>query len=79
VSEADLQAIEQALALFPRICAGDPGAGAIAALPLAERFHWLVAPRSTVTQTSPVHSGLCEDPARMLDHLLDTMVRTPPA
>jgi hypothetical protein len=71
---ADLSAIEDALAMIPRIAAGDPAAGPIAALPQAERFHWLVAPRSTIVQTSPVHSGLCDDPAMVLDRLVDTMV-----
>jgi hypothetical protein len=40
-----------------------------------ERFHWLFAPRSTIIQVSPPHSGLCEDPAEMLEHLMDVMVR----
>jgi hypothetical protein len=75
---AELDAIDSALQMFPRICAGDPTAGPIAALPLAERFHWLVAPRSTVTQTSPVHSGLCDDPAQTLSRLLQQMVGLPP-
>ena len=72
----DLDAVERALALVPRICAGDPTAGPIARLTQAERFHWLVAPRSTITQVSPVHAGLCDDPAAALDHLFDRMVRT---
>lgn len=72
---ADVTAIEAALAATPRICAGDPAAGPIAQLPPAERFHWLVAPKSTITQTSPVHSGLCDDPDKMLEHLMATMVR----
>jgi hypothetical protein len=70
----DLDVIESALALFPRLCAGDPGAGEIVRLPPPERFHWLVAPRSTVIQTSPVHSGLADDPAGTLEHLFQTMV-----
>jgi len=71
----DIDTIERALSIVPRICAGDFEAGPIAALSQAERFHWLVAPRSTIVQVSPVHSGLCDDPARMLDHLVDAMVR----
>ena len=46
------------------IIAGEPGAGPIAALDQSERFHWLVAPASTIIQSSPVHTGLCDDPAR---------------
>ena len=49
----------------------------MARLPQSERFHWLVSPRSTVVQTSPVHSGLTEDPAAALDRLMATMVRPP--
>ena len=72
---ADIDTIEAALWLVPRICDGDPAAGPIAALGRSERFHWLVSPRSTISQVSPVHSGLCDDPGAMLDHLVDTAVR----
>jgi hypothetical protein len=72
----DLETIERALALIPRICAGDPDAGPIAAMDRAERFRWLSATRSTVTQVSPVHAGLCDDPAQMLEHLMATVVLT---
>jgi hypothetical protein len=70
----DLDTIERGLAMIPRICAGDPAAGPIAALDQAERFRWLCATRSTVNQVSPVHAGLCDDPAAMLDHLMKKMV-----
>ena len=63
------------LDMIPLICRGGPGAGPIGALSLAERFHWLVAPRSTVVQTSPVHSGICDNPEAALGHLLESMVR----
>jgi hypothetical protein len=58
-----------------RIARGDPEAGPIARLGLAERFRWLVAPSSTVIQSSEVHTGLCTDPAVELDHLVATLVR----
>jgi len=74
----DVDAVERTLAFIPRIAAGDPGAGPIALLSQAERFHWLVAPRSTMAQVSPVHSGLCDDPAAMIEHLIDRAVRTSP-
>ena len=61
----------------PRICAGTPDGGPITRLSLRERFHWLVAPRSTVIQVSPVHAGLCESPERTLDELFRQMVRVP--
>jgi hypothetical protein len=80
--EVDMALVRAHLAAIPRICAGGAEAGPIGQLPQKERWHWLVAPRSTILQTSPVHSGLCEDPAQALERLMDTMVRlrtTPPA
>jgi hypothetical protein len=71
----NISAVEQYLALIPLICMGGPEAGPIGQLPLAERFHWLVAPRSAMIQTSPVHSGLCDDPVVALDRLLERLVR----
>src|SRR5437879_6432979 len=70
---ADLDEVEAALALIPLVCSGDARAGAIGRLPQGERFHWLVSPRGTVTQPSPVHSGLCDDPEAALAHLLEKM------
>lgn len=55
------------LELIPRICAGE---GPIGQLDRADRFHWIVAPHSTVIQCSPVHSGLCHDPAATLAKLI---------
>ncbi len=69
--------IEQQLDLIPRIGAGDASAGPIAHLTMSERWHWLVAPGSTIVQPSPAHTGLCVDPAAELDHLFATMVRVP--
>ncbi|HEY9391470.1 MAG TPA: DUF3037 domain-containing protein, partial [Mycobacteriales bacterium] len=57
-------------------CAGDQAGGPAATnLGQVERFGWLTAPRSTVIQTGPVHTGLTDDPAAELDHLLDVLVR----
>ncbi len=71
---ADLALIEQHLAAVPRIAAGGEQAGPIGRLSQRERFHWLVAPRSTLIQLSPVHSGMCEEPARALEQLLASVV-----
>ena len=71
---ADIDEIERHLAAILIICEGRPEGGPIAALPSPERFHWLVAPRSTVIQVSPVHSGLCDDPAAALDKLFQRLV-----
>jgi hypothetical protein len=73
----DVEDVERALALIPLVCSGAPGSGPVGALSQTERFHWLTAPRSTVVQTSAVHSGLCTEPERMLESLLRTMVLPP--
>ena len=72
--EVDVELIRQHLEAIPRICDGDPDAGPIARLSLRERFHWLVSPRSTMIQVSPVHTGLCEEPERALEELFQRMV-----
>lgn len=59
---------------FERICKGGVEGGAIGLLPLAERFRWLTATRSTIVQTSKVHPGLCTDPSAMLNHLFEKLV-----
>jgi Protein of unknown function (DUF3037). len=73
----DLEAVRAHLAAIPAVCAGGAAAGAIGLMAPKERFRWLVAPRSTVVQTSPAHAGRCDDPAALLERLLDTMVRAP--
>lgn len=75
--ETDVELVRQHLEAIPRICAGTPEGGPIARLSLRERFHWLVAPRSTIIQVSPVHAGLCESPERALDELFRQMVLVP--
>lgn len=72
-----LDTIREHLNALQRVAAGEPDAGPIAGLPSSERFHWLVAPSSTVIQTSPVHTGLCGDPEAALNHLMDRLVRAP--
>ena len=74
---ADVAGIRAGLAAIPVICAGGPAAGALGALSTRERFHWLVAPRSTSIQTSPVHTGRCDDLDRAAEHLLQRVVRAP--
>jgi len=73
----DLVAVRAHLEAARRVCAGGPGAGPIGLLPPVQRFGWLVAPRSTIVQPGPVHTGLAEDPQEALDHLLKTMVSPP--
>jgi hypothetical protein len=71
----DLDAARAHLETIPRVCRGGAEAGEIGALPQRARFHWLVSPRSTIIQMSPVHTGRTGDPAKTLQRLLDTMVR----
>jgi hypothetical protein len=71
----DLDAIRGHLAAIPAICAGGDGAGPIGKLSRRERFDWLTAPRSTIIQTSRVHSGRCRDSGDVVEHLMRTMVR----
>ena len=75
--EADVELVRQHLEAIPKICAGSPDGGPIARLSLRERFHWLVSPRSTIIQVSPVHSGLCGSPELALDELFQQMVVVP--
>ena len=74
---ADLEAVRAHLEAFRSVCAGGPEAGAVGRLPLGERFGWLVAPRSTVVQPSPVHTGLTDDAEAELGRLLSRMVLPP--
>ncbi|MBV9926238.1 MAG: DUF3037 domain-containing protein [Acidobacteria bacterium] len=73
----DRETVERHLAAIPLICEGGAGGGPIGLLPQRARFHWLVAPRSTIIQTSPVHTGFCEDGDRVLEHLFERMVLPP--
>ncbi|MBD1864933.1 DUF3037 domain-containing protein [Trichocoleus desertorum] len=71
----DVEIIRDYLAAVALICVGGEPAGPIGRLPQRDRFHWIVAPRSTVIQTSRVHTGLCSSLPHVIEHLLDTMVR----
>jgi hypothetical protein len=70
----DAELVRAHLAAIDRIVAGDASAGPIARLTKPERFHWLVAPSSTIIQPSEVHTGLCEDPEAELEHLFAALV-----
>jgi hypothetical protein len=71
--------IQEHLDAIPLICAGKAEASPIARLSQSERFHWLVAPRSTIIQPSPVHSGMTANPTAALDHIMATLVLPPAA
>ena len=72
--DLDLEQVHKQLQFILFVCAGNAEAGSIARMSRSERFHWLVAPHSTLIQSSPVHCGLCDDPEVALRHLLQTMV-----
>lgn len=72
--DLDVPMVRLHVEAFARICAGDEDAGPIAKLSIRQRFHWLVAPRSTIVQVSPVHSGICEAPEKALEDLFARLV-----
>jgi Protein of unknown function (DUF3037) len=72
--ESDLEEIIKRLEVFEQICKGIAGSGAIGKLPIASRFRWLTATRSTIVQPSPVHPGLCLSAKQTLEKLLRELV-----
>ena len=75
--KVDLDLMRANLATIPAVCRGGAEAGPIGELPQRGRFRWLVSPRSTMIQTSPVHTGRTNDPAASLEHLVEKVVRRP--
>lgn len=71
----DFAELNEHITSFERICAGGNDAGPIGKLPMAERFRWLTATRSTIVQTSKVHPGLCTDAGEMLEKLFGQLVK----
>ena len=76
VHVADTELLARYLRSWRGICEGDAAFGPVALVPPSERFHWLTAPRSDILQCSPVHGGICDDPARVLDELFAEFVHT---
>lgn len=73
--ELPAASVQPHLEAIEAIADGDAAGGPIARLGIAERFHWLVSPASTIIQTSPVHTGLTDDPEAELQRLVETLVR----
>ncbi len=71
----DTEMIREHLDMIPKICVGGEAAGPIGKLSQSERFNWIVAPKSTMVQCSPVHSGVCTDAEGQLARLVEKMVR----
>lgn len=74
--DLDLEQVHELLEMISLVCLGDTRAGRLAQMSPSERFHWLVAPHSTIIQSSPVHCGLSSDPEATLHHLMEKMVYT---
>ena len=74
VPDVDADLLSRYLRSYEAVAAGDPSAGPVALAPTSERFHWLTAPRSDVLQSSPIHEGLCDDPAAAVTRLFDVHV-----
>ncbi|HSN08010.1 MAG TPA: DUF3037 domain-containing protein [Hanamia sp.] len=72
--QLDMYGLEEHLKTFKLISSGVKDAGPIAQLPIAERFRWLTATRSTVVQTSKVHPGFCANPEETLNKLFEQLV-----
>lgn len=73
--DLDIEIVKNHLKAIENISAGNESAGTIGKLSQKERFHLLTSPKSTIIQTSPVHSGYCKDPSEALAHLVKTMVK----
>lgn len=72
----EISQIREHLEAIEKICEGGSSAGPIGELPSRSRFYWLTAPRSTIIQMSPIHTGLCAEPDRAIDRLFKAMVQT---
>ncbi|MGW1466600.1 DUF3037 domain-containing protein [Streptomyces sp. NPDC002308] len=71
---ADIVGVRAALRAVENVCGGGDAAGQAAGDDAGRRFRWLIAPRSTVVQPGPVHTGLTLDPAAEVERLLDLLV-----
>jgi hypothetical protein len=73
--DLDFEILYKRLYAFEQICSGKLEGGPIGKLPIASRFRWLTAARSTVVQTSRVHPGLCENADETLTRLYEQLVK----
>ena len=74
----DLDAVERLLFAFVDTCSSGPESGPAGLDDIGRRFRWLTAPRSTVVQPGPIHTGLTSDPEAELEHLLARLVHPVP-
>jgi hypothetical protein len=71
----DVAGVRAALRGYEGVCAGGERAGQAAADDAGRRFRWLTAPRSTIVQPGPIHTGLTADADKEADRLLALLVR----
>ncbi|HYP13962.1 MAG TPA: DUF3037 domain-containing protein, partial [Bryobacteraceae bacterium] len=72
--DLDVDLVRSRLEAVSKVCSGAEDGGPLARLPIRQRFHWLVAPRSTMIQVSPVHTGICDEPEHCLQELFRQLV-----
>lgn len=73
----DPESVASHLEAMRRVCVGGREAGALGSLSSRERFGRVAAPRSTIVQPSPIHTGFTEDPGEALERLFKKMVLPP--
>lgn len=73
-SKINVGELHERLRAFEKVCAGRKEGGVIGQLPIASRFRWLAANRSTILQTSPLHTGFCHDASETLLRLFMQLV-----
>lgn len=73
--ELDIEAVRHYLSIIPKICAGEKEAGIIGKLTPRERFYWLTSTKSTIIQTSPIHTGFAVNAEVLIEKLLNKLVR----
>lgn len=66
--------LQASLGALERICKGGKNSGPIGTLPIASRFRWLTATRSTIIQSSKIHPGFCDEPQEALNRLFNQLV-----
>ncbi|MEY4540520.1 MAG: hypothetical protein RLZZ306_2277 [Bacteroidota bacterium] len=70
----ETQELMEYLQTWQRICKGGKDGGPIGLLPIASRFRWLTATRSTIVQTSKTHPGFCDNASETLESLFQDLV-----
>ena len=75
-ASVDVAHVNAALRSIANTCAAgaDGPSSPASAEEIGRRFRWLTAPRSTVVQTGPIHTGLTTDPAAETERLLRLLV-----